>query len=379
MTGGRVMRARRAIPTTVPIAVFIPLRWLRRSCERQWQHCHWTSNYCHTRVVLKNVAVALTHGVNAFELGVAAEVFGMDRSEEGLPVYDFALAAAEPTPIRATPAFTIGTSHGIDRLAAADLIVVPAGQHYPEREFPEDLLAALRAAVDRGAWVLSVCSGAFVLGAAGLLDGRRCTTHWRYSRLLSQRYPRARVEPDVLYMEDDSVITSAGTAAGIDACLHLVRREQGSKVANAIARRMVVPPHRDGGQAQYIEHPLPPERGDDAIDVSLHWIEEHLTEQITVEHLAGRAHMAPRTYAHRFLQETGTTPHQWMLGQRILRAQQLLEDTDLTIDAVAARSGFGNDAALRHHFFRRLGTTPNAYRRTFRGPHLTTADEAGRS
>ncbi|WP_181766291.1 GlxA family transcriptional regulator [Streptomyces albidus (ex Kaewkla and Franco 2022)] len=328
--------------------------------------------------MLKNVAVALTHGVNAFELGVAAEVFGMDRSGQGLPVYDFALVAAEPPPIRATPAFTIGTTHGIDRLADADLIVVPAGENYLECEFPERLLTALRAAVDRGAWVLSVCSGAFVLGAAGLLDGRRCTTHWRYTERLSQRYPKARVEPDVLYVEDDSVISSAGTAAGIDACLYLVRREQGSKVANAIARRMVVPPHREGGQAQYIEHPLPPECGDDAIGVSLHWIEEHLTEQITVEQLAGRAHMAPRTYARRFQQETGTTPHQWMLGQRILRAQHLLEDTTLTVDAVAARSGFGNDAALRHHFLRRLGTTPNTYRRTFRGPQLKTADEAGR-
>jgi transcriptional regulator GlxA family with amidase domain len=318
--------------------------------------------------VLKNVAVALTHGVNAFELGVAAEVFGMDRSDQGLPVYDFALVAAEPAPIRANPAFTIDTPHGIDRLADADLIVVPAGEDYLERDFPEDLLTALRAAVDRGAWVLSVCSGAFVLGAAGLLDGRRCTTHWRYTRQLSQRCPRARVEPDVLYTEDESVITSAGTAAGIDACLHLVRREQGSQVANAIARRMVVPPHREGGQAQYIEHPLPPERGDDAIGASLHWMEGHLTEQITVEQLSARAHMAPRTYARRFQQETGTTPHQWVLGQRILRAQHLLEDTDLTVDAVAARSGFGNDAALRHHFLRRLGTTPNAYRRTFRGP-----------
>ncbi|MFC4492732.1 GlxA family transcriptional regulator [Streptomyces ovatisporus] len=323
--------------------------------------------------MLKNVAVALTHGVNAFELGVAAEVFGMDRSDQGLPVHDFALVAAEPPPIRANPPFTIDALHGIDRLADADLIVVPAGQGYQERDFPEELLAALRAAVDRGAWVLSVCSGAFLLGAAGLLDGRRCTAHWRDTEQLSRRFPRARVEPGVLYVEDASVITSAGTAAGIDACLHLVRREQGSHVANAIARRMVVPPHREGGQAQYIEHPVPPERGDDAIGVSLHWLEEHLTEQITVEQLAGMAHMAPRTYARRFQQETGTTPHQWVLGQRILRAQHLLEETDLTVDAIAARAGFGNDAALRHHFLRRLGTTPNAYRRTFRGPPARVA------
>jgi transcriptional regulator GlxA family with amidase domain len=336
-------------------------------------------NYCHTRGVLKNVAVALTHGVNAFELGVAAEVFGMDRSEQGLPVYDFALVAAEPPPIRANPAFTVGTEHGVGRLAEADLIVVPAGQGFVEREFPEELLSALRAAAERGAWVLSVCSGAFVLGAAGLLDGRRCTTHWRYTRQLARRWPRARIEPEVLYTEDGPVVTSAGTAAGIDACLHLVRREQGSRVANAIARRMVVPPHREGGQAQYIEQPVPSERSDDAIGSSLHWMEENLTEQVTVDQLADRAHMAPRTYARRFQQETGTTPHQWMLGQRILRAQHLLEETNLTVDAVAARAGFGNDAALRHHFLRRLGTTPNAYRRTFRGPSGTEALRQGRS
>jgi transcriptional regulator GlxA family with amidase domain len=332
--------------------------------------------------VLKNVAVALTHGVNAFELGVAAEVFGLDRSDQGLPLYDFALVAAEPGPIRANPQFTIGTEHGVERFAEADLIVVPAGQDYLTRDFPDELMGALRAAVDRGAWVLSVCSGVFALGAAGLLNGRRCTAHWRDTAQLSRRFPSALVEPNVLYVEDGSVITSAGTASGIDACLHLVRREQGSQVANAIARRMVVPPHREGGQAQYIEHPMPPVCDDDAIGASLHWMQEHLTEQITVEQLSARAHMAPRTYARRFQQETGTTPHRWVLGQRILRAQHLLEDTDLTVDTVAARSGFGNDAALRHHFLRRLGTTPNAYRRTFRGPPARAAgadhDRAGR-
>ncbi|MCT2591535.1 DJ-1/PfpI family protein [Streptomyces sp. N2-109] len=318
--------------------------------------------------MLTNVAVALTHGVNAFEFGVISEVFGLNRGDQGLPVYDFALVAAEPTPIRANPGFTIGTPHGLDRLAEADLIAIPAGEGYVDRKFPPELLEALRAAVKRGAWVLSVCSGAFVLGAAGLLDGRRCTTHWRYTQQLAQRFPAARIEPEVLYVDDASVITSAGTAAGIDACLHLVRREQGSKVANAIARRMVVPPHREGGQAQYIEHPLPQERDGDAITASLHWMVEHLDEEVTVEQLAARAHMAPRTFARRFQQVTATTPYQWMLGQRLLRSQHLLEETALTVDAIAARAGFGNAATLRHHFLRRLDTTPNAYRRTFRGP-----------
>lgn len=321
--------------------------------------------------MLKNVAAALTHGVNAFELGVIAEVFGLDRSDEGLPVYDFAMVAAEQLPLRANPDFLIDGLPGMERLAEADLIAVPAGNHYLERQLPEELLQALRSAVDRGAWVLSVCSGAFVLGAAGLLDGRRCTTHWRYTDLLAQRFPTALIEPGVLYTADGRVITSAGTAAGIDACLHLVRQEQGSAVANAIARRMVVPPHREGGQAQFIRHPLPRESrdpADSAVGEALRWMEGHLDEEITVERLAARVHLAPRTFARRFQQETGTTPYQWMLGQRLLRARQLLEETDLTVDTVATRSGFGNAATLRHHFLKRLETTPHNYRRTFRGP-----------
>ncbi|NGO72745.1 helix-turn-helix domain-containing protein [Streptomyces boncukensis] len=317
--------------------------------------------------MLQNVVTVLTHGVNAFELGVVCEVFGIDRSEEGLPVYDFAVAAAEEPPIRVHPGVTVDTPYGLERLAAADLIALPAGRDFTERTFPAPLLDALRAGVERGARVLSVCSGAFVLGAAGLLDGRRCTTHWRHSDELARRWPAAAVEPDVLYVDDDPVLTSAGTAAGIDACLHLVRKEQGSAVANAIARRMVVPPHRDGGQAQYIEHPLPPVRDDDAIGSALAWMQRNLDQDITVERLAARAHMAPRTFARRFHRETGGTPYQWLVGQRVLLAQQLLEATELTVDAVAARAGFGGAAALRHHFLRRLGTTPQAYRRTFCG------------
>jgi transcriptional regulator GlxA family with amidase domain len=215
--------------------------------------------------------------------------------------------------------------------------------------------------------VLSVCSGAFVLAAAGLLDGRRCAVHWKHAPDLARKYPRAVVEPDVLYVDEDPVITSAGTAAGIDACLHLVRKEQGSEVANKIARRMVVPPHRDGGQAQYIERPLPRSEADTIGEV-LAWMERHLDEEVTVEQLAARAHMSPRTFARRFQQETGTTPYRWILRQRVLLAQRLLEATDETMDAIAGRTGFGNAATLRHHFVRAVGTTPNAYRRTFRGP-----------
>ncbi|GGO85632.1 helix-turn-helix domain-containing protein [Wenjunlia tyrosinilytica] len=317
--------------------------------------------------MLENVAVALVDGVHTFELGVLCEVFGVDRSDQGLPVYDFAVCAAEPSPLRGQGGMAMTTRHGLERLAEADLIAVPAGQVYERREFPAALLDELCRAVDRGARVLSVCSGSFVLGAAGLLDGRRCTTHWRHSDELARRFPQAWVQPDVLYVDEDPVITSAGTAAGIDACLHLVRKEQGSEVANAIARRMVVPPHRDGGQAQYIDRPLP--HGPcDTVGSVLEWMERHLDEEITVEDLAARALMSPRTFARRFLQETGTTPYRWLLGQRVLLAQRLLEGTDETVDAVAAEVGFGNAAALRHHFLRSLGTTPNAYRRTFRGP-----------
>ncbi|WP_210585762.1 GlxA family transcriptional regulator [Streptomyces sp. GESEQ-35] len=318
--------------------------------------------------MLKNVAVALLDGVHPFELGVVCEVFGLDRSDEGLPVYDFAVVSAEGPELRThVPGFTVSTPYGLERLDEADLIAVPAGRDYTAREYPPALLDALVRATDRGARVLSVCSGVFVLGAAGLLDGRRCAVHWRQADELARRFPRAIIEPDVLYVDEGPVITSAGTASGIDACLHIVRKDEGPEVANAIARRMVVPPHRDGGQAQYIERPLPRSQCDTVGEV-LVWMEEHLDEEVTVEQLAIRAHMSPRTFARRFQQETGTTPYRWILRQRVLLAQRLLEATDETVDAIAARTGFGTAAALRHQFVRSIGTTPNAYRRTFRGP-----------
>ncbi|MCX5331455.1 MULTISPECIES: helix-turn-helix domain-containing protein [unclassified Streptomyces] len=318
--------------------------------------------------MLKNVAAVLLDGVHPFELGVICEVFGIDRSDEGLPTYDFAVASAEgPSLTTHVGGLTVGTPYGLERLEEADLIAVPAGADYVVRDYPPELLDALRRAVDRGARVLSVCSGVFVLGAAGLLDGRRCSVHWRQADELAVRNPRAVIEPDVLYVDEDPVITSAGTAAGIDACLHIVRKEQGPEVANKIARRMVVPPHRDGGQAQYIERPLP-KNSCDTVGEVLVWMEHHLDEDVTVEQLADRAHMSPRTFARRFQQETGTTPYRWILRQRVLLAQRLLEGTDETVDAVAGRTGFGTAAALRHQFVRALGTTPNAYRRAFRGP-----------
>ncbi|MFJ3087292.1 MULTISPECIES: helix-turn-helix domain-containing protein [unclassified Streptomyces] len=317
--------------------------------------------------MLNNVAALMLDDVHPFELGVLCEVFGLDRSDEGLPVHDFAVVSAEGPRLRTHAGFTISTPYGLDRLEEADLVAVPAGSRFGERDFPEEVLVALRRAVERGARVLSVCSGAYLLGAAGLLDGRRCTTHWRHADDLARRFPEAVVEPDVLYVEDGPVTTSAGTAAGIDACLHLVRQAYGPAAANTIARRMVVPPHRDGGQAQYIERPLPRTRCDTVGD-TLAWMERHLDQEMTVEQLAAQAHMSPRTFARRFQQETGTTPYRWLLRQRVLLAQHLLETSDETIDAIADRTGFGNAAALRHQFVRALDTTPQAYRRTFRGP-----------
>ncbi|MFF4057183.1 GlxA family transcriptional regulator [Streptomyces sp. NPDC001668] len=317
--------------------------------------------------MLTNVAAVILDGVNPFELGVVCEVFGTDRSDDGLPVYDFAVASAEGPTLASRAGFAVQVEHGLERLETADLIAVPACARYETRDFPPELLEALRNGVERGARVLSVCSGVFLLAAAGLLDGRRCTVHWHHAEQLARAYPRLTVEPDVLYVDEDPVITSAGTAAGIDACLHIVRKEQGPEVANKIARRMVVPPHRDGGQAQYIERPLPRSKCDTVGEV-LVWMEQHLDEDVTVEQLAERAHMSPRTFARRFQQETGTTPYRWILRQRVLLAQRMLEATDETVDAIAGRAGFGTAAALRHQFLRAVGTTPNAYRRTFQGP-----------
>jgi transcriptional regulator GlxA family with amidase domain len=319
----------------------------------------------------------VVNGFLPFEFGTICEVFGVDRTDDGLPSYDFTVVAGEPAPIRAHIDFTITPPAGLERLDEADLIALPAvGDERLGRlagrtggtpqEFPADLLDALRRTVGRGARVLSVCSGAFILGEAGLLDGRRCTTHWRHATELARRYPEAKVDPDVLYVDDDPVISSAGTAAGIDACLYLVRKEQGSRVANGIARRMVVPPHRDGGQAQYVEQPIAPSC-DGSLRELLEWLRANLGRPLTVRQLAARANMSERTFARRFVLDTGTTPQRWLIGQRILLAQQLLEETDETVDAIADRAGFGNATALRHHFRTWRGTTPNAYRRLFRG------------
>ncbi|MGZ4595315.1 MAG: helix-turn-helix domain-containing protein [Actinomycetes bacterium] len=314
--------------------------------------------------MIRNVAVPVLDGVYVFELGVLCEVFGLDRPDEPLlPTFDFALCGVDPgAPVRTASGFTVTADHSFGRLAEADLIAVPAIRR--DSPVPVELVRQLQAAVARGAWVLSVCSGAFVLGEAGLLDGRRCTTHWSYADELARRFPRAEVDPDVLYVDDDRVLTSAGTAAGIDACLYLMRKEFGERVVTRLARRMVVPPHREGGQQQYVETPVPPVQAD-TLTESLDWMREHLAEDITVDVLAAHAHMSARTFARRFRAETGTTPHHWLTGQRVLLAQRLLEEGERSVDEIADLAGFGSAALLRHHFVKRVGTTPQAYRRTF--------------
>ena len=314
--------------------------------------------------MLSNVVVVVHSKVEPFELAVLCEVFGTDRSDDGLPVYDFAVVTAEPGPVTTNIGFTIDLPYDLARLEEADLIAVaPPGS--PDAESPPELLEALRRAVDRGARVLSVCTGAFVLGAAGLLDDRPCTTHWRHADALQRRFPRARVDPDVLYVDDGAVLTSAGSAAAIDLGLYIIRQADGVAVANAIARRMVVPPQREGGQRQYVETPVPSSQAD-TLEPLLSWMLANLGEDMSVEDLAARVHLSPRTFARRFRAETGATPHHWLTGQRILLAQRLLEESEHGIDTVADIAGFGSAAVLRHHFVRRVGTTPQAYRRTFR-------------
>ena len=316
-------------------------------------------------MALQSVAVLLQEPVSLFEYGVLAEVFGLDRTDEGVPAFDYRVCAEAPGPLDARNGTTVTAAFGLEAAADADLVAVPASS--AAREPSPAVVEVLRSAVERGAWLMSVCSGAFTLGAAGVLDGRDCTTHWRYAEELALLHPKARVDPDVLYVRDGTVITSAGTAAGIDAALHLVRLELGSAVASSIARRMVVPPHRDGGQRQYIARPVPTTEAE-SLGPVLEWMLEHLEDPVTVDELARRATMSPRTFARRFVAETGTTPHQWVTDQRVLRARQLLEETDLPVEAVARDAGFGSAALLRHHFTRCTGITPTAFRTQHRQP-----------
>ena len=311
--------------------------------------------------MLKKIVLLAIPGVAPFEFGVVCEVFGIDRSDMGGPAFDFTIATAEPGPVPTSLGYDMVITSDLSAAADADLIAVSAHRF---DDIDERFLEVLRAAEARGAWVLSLCSGAFVLAQAGILDGRRSTTHWMYADRLAAQYPGTTVDPDVLFVEDRNVVTGAGTAAGIDAALHIVRSELGASVANVVARRMVVPPQRDGGQSQYIQSPVSPVCADSFASVA-DWMLENLAEDLTVDQLARKALMSSRTFARRFRADMGTTPSAWLNRQRIIRAQQMLEETDAALETIAQETGFGSAQVMRHHFVKVLQTTPTLYRRTF--------------
>ncbi|MDQ1706017.1 MAG: AraC family transcriptional regulator, transcriptional activator FtrA [Frankiaceae bacterium] len=319
---------------------------------------------------MHSVAVAVVSGTAQFELAVACEVFGVDRSAMFDDWYDFKLCAAEPCPVRTAGGLVLDTPYGLADLVRADTVIVPAagecaGEHGP-------LIDALRAAYDNGARIASICTGAFLLAEAGLLDGRRATTHWAHAAELAAQYPAVDVDPNVLYVQDGRIFTSAGTAAGIDLCLHMLRLDFGTDVANTVARRMVVSPHRDGGQAQYVDAPLPRCDGE-TLGPLLDWALARLEEPLTLPDLARQANVSVRTLVRRFAAATGTTPLQWLLTQRVRRAQHLLESSDEPVERVASLAGFGTAANLRQHFTRIVGVPPMQYRRTFCGQASASA------
>ncbi|SCX18971.1 transcriptional regulator FtrA [Agrobacterium rosae] len=299
-----------------------------------------------------------------FEFGVAVEIFGLSRPEMGEDWYRFAVAAVDEGEMRAMGGMRFVTDGGLDLIEQAGTIIVPGWRGIDE-PVPEALCVALRKAHDNGARLLSLCSGVFVLAAAGLLDGRQATTHWRYTDALKARFSEIEVLPDVLYVDGSNVLTAAGSAAGIDLCLHLIRRDFGTKAANSVARRLVVVPHRDGGQAQFIDKAVPETHEKARLGPLLDAMQAKLTEDFTVARLASMAGMSNRTFLRRFEAATGTTPAKWLLLQRLSKAKDLLETSRLGIEAIAETSGLGSAANLRHHFRQQFSTTPAAYRDRF--------------
>lgn len=321
----------------------------------------------HPVTALKQVSVILTEPVSVFEFAMATEVFGLDRRDEGYQPFDFRVCAQHPErPLETNTVapFSIIASHSLDAVKGSNLVIVSATSPRGPHGYPQPILRAIREAYDDGAILLSLCSGAFLLGAAGLLDGRRSATHWKYAEDMQREFPATRVDPSVLYVDDGQIITSAGTAAGIDAALHLIRRELGHEIASRIARRMVVPPHRDGGQQQYVATPLPYDESEE-LGGLLTWLTGNLAGQHTSATLAKRVSMSERTFARKFAAETGTTPHKWLNQHRILQARRLLEETELSVEQIAERVGFNSSVVLREHFRRHVGITPMNYRRQF--------------
>jgi AraC family transcriptional activator FtrA len=310
------------------------------------------------------VAVLALPTVVPFDLGVPIQVFGYPRPDLGALRYRAVLCAERPGPVATAHGFSVVAPHGLAVLRSAATIVIP-GMDDTERPIAPAVLRALRAAHSRGARLMSICTGAFALAAAGLLDGRRATTHWMDAPDLARRYPKVRVDPRVLYVDEGRILTSAGIAAGVDLCLHAVRLDYGAAVANAVARRLVVAPHRSGGQAQFIPEPVAHTTGD-TLEATRDWALRRLDRPITVADLARHAGLPLRTFARRFVLETGTSPLQWILRQRIVRAQQALETSATSVERIAQQVGFGSAVTLRAHFRRAVGTSPVAYRRAFR-------------
>ncbi|MEX3895505.1 MULTISPECIES: helix-turn-helix domain-containing protein [Paraburkholderia] len=312
------------------------------------------------------VAVVAFDRISPFHLSVPCVVFGEDRRGGGVPAFDFRVCAVETGALATTAGFSIAVTHGLEALADAQTIIVPSWRD-PDETPSAALLDALRAAHARGALLVGLCLGAFVLAAAGILDGRPASTHWAWADDFARRYPRVRLDPDVLYVDDGNVLTSAGTAAGLDCCLHVLRKICGARVANHVARRLVVSPHRQGGQAQYVQQPMPPNPRGDRLSGLLDWVSGNLAAPHTLDTLAARALMSRRTFTRRFRLATGTTVGAWLLAQRLARAQQLLESTDESVEAIATGAGFGSAASLRQHFADAFRTSPSAWRREFRG------------
>ncbi|MFJ7908503.1 GlxA family transcriptional regulator [Kitasatospora sp. NPDC096204] len=315
------------------------------------------------------VAVLALEGVIAFELGIPARIFGGARDAAGRPLYEVATCTLDGRPVTTSADFRVLVDHGPELLERADTVLIPASADSAPDVADACFTPALAGALARirpGTRLMSICTGSFVLAAAGLLDGRPATTHWRYTEHFARLFPRVRLDPDVLYTDDGDVLTSGGVAAGVDLCLHVVRRDHGSAVANAVARNCLVPPWREGGQKQYVEAPSPVDADDSGTAAVRAWALEHLDEPLALRRLADRAGMSVRTFTRRFREETGASPGQWITTQRTERARQLLERTDLTIDQVARESGFGTAASLRLQLRGRLDVAPSAYRRTFR-------------
>ncbi|WP_330336396.1 GlxA family transcriptional regulator [Streptomyces sp. NBC_00557] len=307
----------------------------------------------------ERVVVLALDGVYPFELGIPSRILGAADGH-----YEVLTCTVDGRPVRTSADFTIGVAHGPEILRTADTVVVTSmPPAYIPAELPDEVAAAL-ALIRPDARIVSICTAAFVLAEAGLLDGRRATTHWQVADLFRRRYPKVDLDPDVLFVDDGRILTSAGAASGVDVCLHIVRTDHGSALANSVARRCVVPPFRDGGQAQYIEQPVPVS-GAASTAATRAWALERLGEPLTLSDLAGHARMSLRTFARRFHDEVGLSPGRWLIQQRVARARHLLESSDLPVDRIAAEVGFATGASLRQHLHAAIGVSPQAYRRTF--------------